>query len=729
MASPSIKRGKDPVTDPSAAPLSLEAMSLLTRRFAAWTVEVSLVAVSALVPYGIGAYLETHSQAERVPLNPPLASVEEAIAQTLALPRQQEQHQVPPLTNVCWWLALATPVALSAWQLHLFAKTGRTTPKYWLGIRVVNASGRSPGLGPVILREGAGKWGLPLGTAYLLWRYSWAFPNLGLLVGLAAGMAIAGGGWLFFNPRRRAFHDCLAATVVVDGRRSVAAAAQRKRSQRVCVPSQAVSVEVAPYPASTSGYLLPARVNPVVLASSAQEQGFNLWLWMRRHPGTTLLIFALAGMTGVMGTFVATQIYIQSQADRRQFQQENNAAFLALVNQLGASATDPTEQRQSVILALARLDDPRAVALLVDLLGQESNPALIDTLQQAIASTGIRSLPALRKLNQALSNQLRAGSQQPLIALRLGASKQAIAKQLTLYSGQLGHSRLERVDLSRVEAGEGKFSLFLDRTDLSGIHFQGAQLNRASFQNTIFSGAGQDKHIGTFDDLSADLSQADLSGSDLTAAQLSRVALKRANLLQATLDRANLSQAQLSHANLSSAQLIEANLRAANLAGASLTGANLGSANLTDADLKGANLGRIQALGADFTEATLSNSNGQGADLSAANFRGANLQQANLTSSQLKGANLQNAQLQDANLAYVNLTQADLRGANLAGANFQGAIFASQSAPNSDQFLKVLPLSESSAKIQGVDFTHVKNLSPSQLEFICQNGGISPQCQ
>jgi hypothetical protein len=121
---------------------------------------------------------------------------------------------------------------------------------------------------------------------------------------------------------------------------------------------------------------------------------------MRRHPGLTLLIMAFAGMVSVLGTFVGTQIYIQSQANRREFKQQNNQVFLALVKQLSSSSATATEQRQGAILALARLDDSRAVPYLVDLLGQEKTPSLIDAIQQGLVSKGSEALPPLQRLNQ-----------------------------------------------------------------------------------------------------------------------------------------------------------------------------------------------------------------------------------------------------------------------------------------------------------------------------------------
>ena len=90
--------------------------------------------------------------------------------------------------------------------------------------------------------------------------------------------------------------------------------------------------------------------------------------------------------------------------------------------------------------------------------------------------------------------------------------------------------------------------------------------------------------------------------------------------------RANLTDADLTGADLRCADLTDANLRRANLTDADLTGANLRRANLTDADLTGANL-----TGADLTDADLRRANLTGADLTDADLTGANLRCANLT--------------------------------------------------------------------------------------------------
>lgn len=105
-----------------------------------------------------------------------------------------------------------------------------------------------------------------------------------------------------------------------------------------------------------------------------------------------------------------------------------------------------------------------------------------------------------------------------------------------------------------------------------------------------------------------------------------------------------------------------------------------------------------------------------------------NLTLANLSSAQLQGANLSGAILTNANLENANLSAADLTGANLAGANFQGVSFFLRPFLKEEQFLAARPIADSVAKIKGVDFAQVRNLTSTQIDFICAHDGIHPQC-
>ena len=126
----------------------------------------------------------------------------------------------------------------------------------------------------------------------------------------------------------------------------------------------------------------------------------------------------------------------------------------------------------------------------------------------------------------------------------------------------------------------------------------------------------------------ADLSGADLSGADLHNADLRGADLRNADLRGADLSGANLLNAYLSGANLLNAYLRGADLRGADLSGACLLNANLSGANLHNAYLRGADLSGAYLSGADLHNADLSGAYLRGADLSGAYLSGADLRSA-----------------------------------------------------------------------------------------------------
>lgn len=739
MTSPTIKQVNNQAVSRSFSLRLNRAFPMMTRRLAAVVLEVSFVAASAVIPYSIGEYAKDHSPAEPVPINPVVAATEEAIAKTLAYPRARLNRQVAPLTNLFWCGAIVMPIVVVSWQLYRLGKTGQTTPKQWLKLRVVTPMGTPPGLIRAVWREAVGRWGLPLGTAYLLWRYTGAFPDFGILLGLAGVMLLVehGSGWI--HSRRRTLHDRMAGTFVVNAAQGFDSGSFN--GWRSAGRDHSVTLEFnngwhQHSEASTNDQSNHPSVTTIVLTSQSSAPRIpNLWWWMRRHPGATLLILSFAGMASVLGTFVGTQVYIQRQANWREFNQQNNQVFLALVKQLSSTSATALEERQAAILALARMDDSRAVPFLVDLLGQEKTPSLIDTLQQALVSKGPEALPPLQRLNQALQNDrdtlARRGTpgEQQLVALRQRATNRAIAKILTIYGSELHDTDLSRTDLSQMDTLSVQFTLVLDNLDLAGINFRSATLTGASFQNSRFYGAGADQRFGTFDDWIADLSGAEFKEADLTGANLNNVLMARTNLIRAILNRANLADSYLIGANFSSAQLIGADLRRAVLENASLTGANLGEVKASVVNLHGASLGQVSAVGGDFSFADLSQSNWQGADLSGANFSHAKLQDADLSSTKLVQANLNQVQLQNARLQNANLSAVDLRGANVTGTDFLGAMFATATPVKSDQFITQPPATTSGALVEGVNFTRAKNLDTNQLQYICSNGGRHPECQ
>jgi uncharacterized protein YjbI with pentapeptide repeats/uncharacterized RDD family membrane protein YckC len=725
MASPTVRRSPQQ-PHATAFPWRVRRFPLLPRRCGAWLIEVSLIVASAAVPFSLGNYVKSQAISNLVPLNPLITATQTAIAQPLAIPISESDRSVPPLTNLLWSGAIIAPVVVVGLNLYLLGKTGQTQAKRWLGVRVVTGMGTPPGLGRALVREGVGRWGLPLGIAYTIWRYSGAFPDLGILAGLAGCLVLGESFSARFLNRRRAWHDRLAGTTVVDAAQPMPAYTERV---------QVLWRGQGSYESTNRWIDEDDAIAAIVLAPEPHRQRPSLWAWMRQNPGLTLLVVSLSSIALVLGTFAGTQVYVQSQANRREFKQQDNEVFLALVSKLAPSIPNAPDERRSAILALGTVNDSRATPLLVDLLGQEDAPNLIDALQQALVSRGPDALPYLQRLNQSLQNDLvslRYGNNEReyrLIALRRRATQRAIAKLLTIYSGNIHNADLSRVDLGQVDTGSAQFTLVLSQIDLSGVKLQGSSLVGANLQNSRFYGPGADERWDTFDDWTTDLSHADLKDANLTNTLLSNSNLEQSSLIRAILNKADLSKANLLRANLSSASLIAANLNNAVLERASLIGADLGNADLSHANLQAARLGQASATTAKFTLANLAQTEWQGADLSGADFHNANLKNADLRATKLVGATLRGAQLQNASLRNADLSQADLRGANVEGADFQGAIFKTPNPADANQFIQPAFQPNEAGLLKGTNFTNAKNLKAQQIEYICAQGGQHPQCR
>ncbi len=453
---------------------------------------------------------------------------------------------------------------------------------------------------------------------------------------------------------------------------------------------------------------------------------------IQRNSNFTLIVVAVVSMTAVLSTLVGTQVYVQNQATQRKSQQINSEQFVALVKQLDSNSTASIEERQRAILALGSLNDAKTTRFLVDLLAKETDPNLLTTIQQALATVGLNAIPELKRMNQFLAGELESlgnTQEREIRQARLILNQQAINKILSVYS-----SKINGVDLSRIQlvnnssGGNTAFNLVLDNVDLSGVVFKFANLNQASFKGSRFRGVGEDGRWDTYDDAITDFTQAQLKQANFTDANLSRVLMNHSDLSRAILNRANLSNARLFGANLSSTQLVGADLRGAVLENASLTGADISDAKLNDANLSAVRLGRVSAIGTQLSYANLSKTDWQGADLSESYLDHTNLSYANLSNTRLAGAVLHAAQLENANLRNADLSRADLRGANLAGADFQGAILSPGKQDPSDQFVQTSDVGSQSAIVQGVDFSHAKNLDAKQLAFICTKGGFHSRC-
>ena len=693
MANPMIGKSSSQSSRPKE-PKKANITPLATRRFVAWTVEITLFIASGLVPYALGVYVNSRSEIRRVPLNPVLVVTEKAIARPLALPVSYGIRNVAWPTNILWTLALLLPTSLSAWQLYLLAKTGSTIPKRWFGVRVVNEAGTAPGLGAVIVREGLGRWTVPVSAAYLLWRYSFVFPNLALFTSLTMLMILAESkGWPN-EKHRRSFHDQLAGIYTIDA-------------------------------AST---IIPGEQSTIQEDDAATKQSPS----PKNNSNLGLFLVGLTSMIAVLSTLIGTQIYIQTQESQRRSEQTNNQKFIELIKALNPNNGVTNEDRQRVILALGSVDDKQAIKLLIDLLVKETDPKTLDTIQQALTNTGFKAIPELNRMNQFLAGELASMGKSDNGEVRqnqLILTQQVINKILAIYSGKINNIDLSKAELGSQESG-GKvlFNLVLNNVDLSGIVLKSANLNQANFQGSRFRSVGEDGRWDTYDDAIADLNNVQLKQANLSNANLSRVSMSRSDLSRANLNKANLSYTRLFGANLSSTQLVGTDLRNAILENASLTNADLSNANLTEANLYAAHLVRVSAIGTQLAYANLTKTDWQGADLSESYLDYANLSYANLSATRLNGASLRWANLENTNLRNTDLSRADLRGANVTGADFQGTILFVGKQNPADQFVETTDIGLQNASIKGVDFSKAKNLDPQQLAFICTQGGLHSRC-
>ena len=113
--------------------------------------------------------------------------------------------------------------------------------------------------------------------------------------------------------------------------------------------------------------------------------------------------------------------------------------------------------------------------------------------------------------------------------------------------------------------------------------------------------------------------------------------------MRADLRNADLRSTDLLNANLSGADLRNADLRSTDLSGACLRNADLSGACLRNADLLNANLSGACLRDADLSGADLHNADFHGANLFNADLRGADLRNADLSEAHLHGADLRSA--------------------------------------------------------------------------------------
>lgn len=696
--------------------------SLALRRMLAWGLEISMLVGSVALPWGVGEAVRTRSEGELAPLNPVTSTVQDAIAPILGLPRHRLVKEVPPITNVLWFTALALPVAVAGSQLHTLAQTGKTLPKAWLGLQVVAIDHPIPGYWRALLREGVGRWGISLGGAYLIWIGCGAFPQLPLFGGIALLCLLAEGLTSQTNAERRALHDYLAGTRVVllrGGQIPFKYRPHDLQTMKVWTEREQLRSATTREEGGLTALVLAPNTHSVPPGQDARSR------WILNG----LLLTALAGAVAIPvvgGIWWLRQHNLPIEAINGERQ---DRLFLALVENLSLNAETFTD-KQAAALALASTQDPRAVTLLVDLLAQTGDPGLLDTIQQALVTIGPPAIQHLQGLNLTLSNDVIAlpPDQRMIPQLRLRTVKRTLAKILVLHSGELNGTDLQNVNLGYVIESPDAFTLVLEQQDLAGIDWRNAVLAGARLRKARFYNPGPDERIDTFDDWITDFSGADLTEASLVAAKLRHTIFQGASLLRTNLSNAEAPHADFSGANASSSRFIQADVSHGIFDQASLVGADLTDSKLAHASMVEARMNQAYLLGA-----VLENANLTRADLSEATLDSSTLIGTTLTEANLNDSSLQDADLRQANLAYANLQNADLRGimlsgANLEGTNFEGARFYSEAVPRADSFITTTPEDSEANALVGVNFSKAQNLDGNQLRYICNQGGIHPSC-
>lgn len=691
------------------------AVPTVGRRLLAWTLEVAVLAGSLVGPWYLGHELNKRVNAPTTELAPTLRAVQQQGAKALGIPSRSLPTQVTPLTNLLWTTALGLPILLIAGHVYAVGRYGGSWPKRRLGLQVLALNGQRPGLGRAVVREVVGKWGSPLAVAYGVWQISGAFPVIGVLVGLG-GLALLGESLTGLGNRpRRAWHDWLAGTCVVDEETGAIIHLSSLWDAEAKIPLGL---------GRASDWLQAVGPTSVVInPDGARWKGTDLTL-PKIGVGLGVLL-TLGGLVGVGSYFLLGRPAVSTVPTAEA------SLYTDLVATLTNPELDPAARRASV-LALGNLPDDRVTPLLVDLIAQTDDPLWLDALQQALIARGPEAFPVLRRLNQGLAADLAMQgdpTMQRLTVIRLQTVNRIITKLLLLEAGD----RTQSLDLSRmylgfVTEGYGDFRLVLKNQMLADTDWQGSVLTQAQFQGARFYSPGPDTHPDTYDDRTTDMSGADLSYANLTGADLTLSQLVNSGLLKANLNRATLALANLNGANLEHASLIQANLEAATLVEARLSKADLTEAQLAEANLEGARLAEVNAAGAQMPNANL-----QGVAAIAAKLNSADLSQAAMSTADFTGAVLQDANLRHTDLTGVSLRDADLRGAWLQGAiidntDFAGTILTEPTASPNEGFVEAIPELAPGNHYAGVDFSRGLNLSPEQLAFICAQGGIHSAC-
>lgn len=748
------------------------------RRLVAWSLELGLVAMGAILPWSAGQYaLETapialpllveetaegaineHTLASNregtadalVTLNPLVGMAQNIWARVAQIPPHQLYRSVPHSTNILWTVALIAPVVVAGGQLFQISRTGQTWPRQWLGIRIIS-TGSAHLKGRQVLTRELVRWGLPLmvvGGITLVTDFS-----LGLLTPAMVGLLAMVEGATAIAPGKRAWHDRLAKTQVEIATAGYLPMDSRKVSEPSWGPALEQGESLVYSPPWTNG--LSYQGNGAVQLYGETANDDDWWLTEAEGNLTSIVLAPRAlpakqngsgslvlvttpskpvrpwlGLTCGMVAACAAGFGIGRVTQSPTTVRAEEDVFLQTAQAL-SSKTQSDGDPSTAILMLAQVDDPRTAHYLTDLLSQTSQPETLATIQRALISQGLDSLSPLLALSRALENDL----QQPLDAdTRHRRLEQrhvvqgAIAKLLAIHSNELTGTQLDRVNLGRYHDADRTFRLIQPGLLAAGTSWQGANLNQANLAGASFFDVGEDGRADSYDDQISNLSGITLVAASLEKANLQGAQLMNANLRRADLTDAILTYGNLERAQLTNAQLINVNAPQSHWQGSNLVGADLTQAVFNGSDFTQARLNRIEAAHSSWTQATLPQSDWVGANLISSDFSQANLSSANFQGANLDSANFNRADLRQANLRDTDLRQAQLTGVNLTDADLAGAIFYDGSTINGSFITPNAQLS-SARHLQGVNFSEARNLDGRQLNYICAQGGIHPSCQ
>ncbi|HEY9889564.1 MAG TPA: RDD family protein, partial [Candidatus Obscuribacterales bacterium] len=383
------------------------------RRLLAWGLEVVVLTASIAIPFQLGRQVNDRVAAPQVDLTPPLQWVQTGTARALGLSPRSLPAQVTPLTNVFWSAALGLPLLLVAGHCYSLSRTGHSWPKRCLGLQVLALNGQMPGLRRTLLREAIGKWGAPLLLAYGVWQVSGAFPMVSLLVGFTAIALVGESLTSLGNRPRRAGHDWLAGTCVVD--------------QETGAIIRLSSLWEAEAEAHGRGRAI-AGPQAVVMPPRSDWSDPDLTL-SKIGVGVGLLL-TVGGLIGVGS-------YWWLERPLTRFANPDKTLYTHLVSTLTDPTLDPAARRAAV-LALGNLPDDRVTPLLVDLIAQTDDVLWLDALQQALVTRGPEAFPYLRRLNQSLVADLAMQGEPTLhrtLLIRLQTVNRIVAKLLLLEGG------------------------------------------------------------------------------------------------------------------------------------------------------------------------------------------------------------------------------------------------------------------------------------------------------